>query len=207
MKKPTGMRRLIVSMNVSLDGFMAGANCELDWHFSYWNQEMAMVLCEQLAEADTILLGRITYEAMACYWPGRAAQLAFPGDDLAFANLMNNHEKIVFSRTLTRAEWQHTKIVRGHIPTETARLKGTEGKHIMVYGSGQLVNLLMESGLIDEYRLWVHPVVLRQGRPFFSGQQASQRMQLLRIRAFPSGVALLCYAAGPSGDRGRLPSI
>ena len=201
------MRKLIVSMNISLDGFMAGANCEMDWHFNYWNQEMARELCGQLTEADTILLGRITYEAMAGYWPGRARELAFPGEDLAFANMMNNHEKIVFSKTLSNADWNHSSILRGHIPTETARLKKSAGKNIMVYGSGKLVTLLMECGLIDEYRLWIHPIVLREGRPFFSARLACQHMQLLSLKAFPSGVALLCYKAFDTPQRGRLPSI
>ena len=99
------MRKVIVSMNVTLDGFMAGPNCELDWHFSFWNEEMAEYASEQLSHADTILLGRITYKAMAKYWPSMAMDLSYPREDIAFAGMMNSYKKIVFSNTLNEVHW------------------------------------------------------------------------------------------------------
>ena len=95
------MRKLIVSMNVTLDGFMSGLNCELDWHFDKWTTEMAERLGEQLSEADTIVLGRVTFNAMAKYWSFKATDLSLPREDIAFADMMNSYKKLVVSRTHT----------------------------------------------------------------------------------------------------------
>ena len=89
-------------MNVTLDGFMSGPNCELDWHFRSWTSEMAESLCAELNEADTILLGRTTYLAMAQYWQSKALDLSFPREDLVFVDMMNSYTKIVISKTLSR---------------------------------------------------------------------------------------------------------
>ena len=83
-------------MNLTLDGFMSGTDCELDWHFQRWTKQMADTLYSQLRMADTIVLGRITYTAMAEYWPARAKDLRFPREDIAFADLMHRHRKLVF---------------------------------------------------------------------------------------------------------------
>lgn len=94
------MRKLIVSMNITLDGFMAGPAGELDWHFRFWNEEMADYGVMQLMQADTILLGRKTYNVMAGYWPLVSCNPCFPRSDIAFADMMNNYQKIVCSSTL-----------------------------------------------------------------------------------------------------------
>jgi dihydrofolate reductase len=190
------MRQLIVSMNVTMDGFMAGANCELDWHFDYWDEEMAGSLSDQLSDSDTILLGRITYQAMAGYWPSKALNPGRPGEDLAFAHMMNNYQKIVFSNTLTKTDWHNSRILKGNIAEETARLKQEPGKNIIVYGSGDIVAALVGSGLIDEYRLWVHPVILGKGRRLFRNLRDQIRMKLISIKTFNSGVAILYYRTG-----------
>src|SRR5688572_29446129 len=95
------MRKVIASINVSLDNYMSGPNCELDWHFQRWGPDLALSFCQQLSTADTILLGRVTYCAMALYWPQKAQDLSFPREDIAFADMMNNHTKVVFTKTLT----------------------------------------------------------------------------------------------------------
>ena len=87
-------------MNVTLDGYFSGPHCELDWHFTSWTKEMGDALCNQLAQADTILLGRVTYNAMAAYWPLKMADPSCRGEDFAFANMMNSYSKIVFSKTI-----------------------------------------------------------------------------------------------------------
>ena len=193
---PSSMRKLIVSMNVTMDGFMAGAHCELDWHFDYWDAEMAAALSNQLYGSDTILLGRITYQAMAGYWPAKALNPGCAGEDLAFAHMMNNYRKIVFSNTLTKTDWHNSTIINGNIAEETARLKQDKGKDIIVYGSGDIVAALVGAGLIDEYRLWIHPLILGKGRRLFRDLQDQIRMRLVSIKAFDSGVAILCYRTG-----------
>jgi dihydrofolate reductase len=182
-------------MNVTLDGYMSGRNCELDWHFNYWNEEMADHACHQLAKIDTILLGRVTYTAMAQYWPYQAFNLSFPREHIAFADMMNSHLKIVFSKTLQRTSWNNSRLVKKDFRTEISRLKKQEGKDIIIYGSGKLVASLMEAGLIDEYELWVHPVLLGEGKALFTGLHNMHTLKLLNTTPFGSGVVILSYGA------------
>lgn len=186
-----GQRKVIVSVNVTLDGFMAGPDGELDWHFQYWTTEMAECLCEELEKADTILMGRITYSAMAGYWPAKAADMLYPVEDRAFATLMNNCTKIVFSRTLNNLSWSNAVVTTGNPTTEVLLLKQQEGKHIMVYGSRTLMLSLIEEGMVDEYHLWVHPVAIGRGKPLF--HNALQDMELVKAKIFRSGVVLNYY--------------
>src|SRR5688572_2547821 len=117
------MRKIIVSMNVTLDGFMAGPNCELDWHFQNWSADMAESACIQLSQADTIILGRVTYTAMARYWPTKLLDLTFAREDIDFAEMMNNYTKIVFSKTLQSLSWSNSKLASGDLEDEIGKLK------------------------------------------------------------------------------------
>lgn len=187
-------RKLILSMNVTLDGCMAGADSELDWHFRSWSGEMARFASEQLSTADTILLGRITYQAMANYWPNEALSISCAREDIPFADMMNNYTKIVFSRSLQKTEWQNSKLIRDNIKEQIEKLKKKKGKNIIVYGSGKIASALMKLNLIDEYVLWVHPVVLGKGRPLFKGVHDDIPLQLINTKIFDSGVVVLSYA-------------
>jgi len=192
-EKKREMRKLIVSMNVTLDGFISGSNRELDWHFQSWNEEMAKSLCEQLSRADTILLGRVTYRAMAKYWPFTITDPNFPREDIAFADMMNSYTKIVFSKTLKAPEWKNSRILKGNIEYEIAQLKHQQGKDIVIYGSSKLVSALMQLGLIDEYQIWIHPVLLGKGKPLFKDLQDRLNMKLFKTKTFSSGVVMLYY--------------
>lgn len=172
---------------------MAGPDGELDWHFQTWNEEIAKAVSEQLSNSDTILLGRVTYNAMASYWSSRPIDMQAPREDIDFAEMMNNHTKIVFSRTLPAVGWNNTRLASGDIMEEITTLKQQEGKDIIIYGSGEIVAALTELGLIDEYRIWVHPVAIGRGRPLFSGLYTNLTLKLLKIRTFSSGVILLYY--------------
>jgi dihydrofolate reductase len=187
------MRRVIASMNVTLDDFMSGTNGELDWHFPLWNEEMAAYAFEELNGADTIILGRITYQAMASYWPAAATQKESTRHDMAFANLMNDRTKIVFSKTLKKAAWKNTKLVHGDVAKEIAALKQQRGGDMIVYGSGSIVTALIQSGLVDEYQVWIHPVVIGNGVPFFKDMRSRLDLKLLRTKRFASGVIILYY--------------
>jgi dihydrofolate reductase len=187
------MRRVIASMNVTLDDYMSGTNGELDWHFPLWNEEMAAYAFEELSGADTIILGRITYQAMASYWPGAATREGCTRNDIAFANLMNDRSKIVFSRTLKKASWKNTKLVSGNIVKEITTLKQQRGGDMIVYGSGSIVTTLIQAGLVDEYQVWVHPVVIGSGVPFFKDMRSRLELKLLRTKRFASGVIILYY--------------
>lgn len=192
------MRKIIASINMTLDGFMAGPRCEMDWHFRYWTEEMAEITEKVLSEADTILLGRVTYEAMASYWSSVVYDLSFPREDLAIAEMMNSHTKVVFSRSLVRTCWKNSRIAGANIRSEIARLKGDRedrNKNILLYGSHSLVLTLLRMNLIDEYHLWIHPVFLGSGKPLFVTPPV-QQLRLLHSQAFNSGVVLLRYEAG-----------
>lgn len=183
-------------MNVTLDGFMSGPAGELDWHFNSWSEEMAACAAEQLGKADTIVLGRITYCAMAMYWPLQTINVSCAREDVVFADMMNSYTKIVFSKTLPRATWHNTKLVKGNITKEIIQLKQSgpsTGKDIMVYGSGSIVTALTKAGLVDEFRIWVHPVVLGRGKALFDNLQQQLSLQLVKTTTFLSGVVILHY--------------
>lgn len=189
------MRKVIVSMNVTLDGFMSGPDCELDWHFQSWTNDMADSLYEQLSKADTILLGRITYNAMAKYWPFKAKDLSFPREDIAFAEMMNNYTKLVFSKTLLKASWNNSILVTGDVEEEIAKLKKGPGKDMIIYGSGKVVTALINSGLVDEYQLWIHPVLIGTGKPLFKNLHEKIPMKLFKTKTFANGVTILYYGS------------
>lgn len=188
------MRKLIASVNITLDGFMAGPNHELDWHFTRWTTEMAEVQSKQLSKADTILLGRVTYNAMAAYWQAVKADLCFPREDLAFADLINSRQKVVFSRTENNLNWQNSVRIYGNLSSEIYRLKKLPGKDIIIYGSARLVGSLIRLGVIDEYILWMHPVLLGNGKPLFGKTSELTNMRLSQVQQFSSDVVLLYYS-------------
>lgn len=192
------MRKVIVSMNVTLDGYMSGPNCELDWHFQSWDADMGARLARELSKTDTILLGRVTYQAMARYWPAKVLDLLSSRADMEFAIMMNDHHKVVYSNTLETTSWDNSRLISGTIEQAIARLKQSprqQGKNIIIYGSGKLVATLMQLGFIDEYHLWVHPVILGKGKPLFRDLQDKSSLQLLETKPFDSGVVLLHYRA------------
>jgi dihydrofolate reductase len=188
------MRKLVLSMNMTLDGFMAGSNSELDWHFKSWTDEMARYASEQLSHADTILLGRVTYQAMANYWPNEPLTVSYPREDIPFADMMNNYTKIVFSRSLQKTEWHNSKLVKDNIREQIIKLKKKKGKDIIVYGSGKIASALIKLKLIDEFVLWMHPVVLGSGKPLFRGIHDDITLKLNDTKVFASGVVVLCYS-------------
>lgn len=174
---------------------MSGPMGGLDWHFASWTPGMADSLCEQLSNADTILLGRVTYVAMANYWQLSALDHSFPRENLAFAEMINSCRKIVFSKTLSSPDWYNSKLIKGDIGKEIRKLKVEPGKDMIVFGSGILASALMQLQLIDEYVLWVHPVVLGRGKALFHNVAQPDKLRLHRITTFNTGVVVLYYHA------------
>ena len=188
------MRRLIVSMNTTLDGYMAGPHCELDWHFNRWDEEMAITAAEQLSQADTILLGRVTYLAMANYWALKERNCNIPRSDIDFVDMMNSYKKLVFSKTLKTSAWCNSEISKASPERILPSLKQRKGKDIILYGSGKLAGTLTQFNLVDEYQLWIHPVILGKGKRLFKLEDHINKMQLYKTQVFCSGVVLLCYS-------------
>ena len=187
------MGKLIVSMNLTLDGYLSGAGGELDWHLACWTAEMGASLCSQLAAMGTILLGRVTYEAMAVHCRSIINGPACGPEDFMFANMMNSHAKIVFSNTMRQPKWANTRLLKGKVEGAITKLKKRQGGDIMVYGSSKLVTALVAAGLVDEFRLWIHPVVAGKGISFFSERKGMCYLRLLSSEPFGNGVVLMQY--------------
>lgn len=181
------MRKVIVSNYVTIDGFFAGPNGELDWFI--WDDEMAKFSTDQLKTMGTILLGRVTYQLFADYWPTPSAYKENP----IIAPMMNELPKIVFSSTLNRAEWNNSMVVKENIAEEISKLKKQPGKDMVIFGSGTIVSAFAKLGLIDLYRLIVNPVVLGSGKPLFKGLDNKLKLKLLNAKALGSGNVILEY--------------
>jgi dihydrofolate reductase len=181
------MRSIILFNMVTLDGFFAGPNGEIDWHNV--DDEFNQFAIEQTNSADGLIFGRLTYELMASYWP---TPLALQ-DDPIVTGQMNSIPKIVVSRTLERAGWNNTRLIRSDVAAELTRLKEQPGRDYFVFGSANLSASLIREGLIDEYRILVNPLVLGKGIPLFQGIQQPYPLKLIRTRAFQNGNVLLVY--------------
>ena len=181
------MRKIIVFDNVTLDGFMAGPNGELDWAIR--DDEITQYTKDGQDSTDTFLFGRMTYEMMASFWPTPAAESMNP----VYANLLNNAPKIVFSKTLEKAEWKNTRVVKELNKEEILKMKQQPGKNMMIFGSGTIVEQLSNLGLIDEYQLMVNPVILGKGKPFFKDIKDRINLKLVKTKTFNNGIVLLQY--------------
>lgn len=179
------MRKVVVFMMVTLDGFFEGPNGEIDWHNV--DEEFNEFAIDQLNSIDVLLFGRVTYQLMASYWPTPAAIT----NDPIVADKMNHLPKIVFSKTLSSVEWQNTRLVKENIAEEISKLKQQPGKDLIIFGSSDLAVTFIQYGLIDEYRIMVNPVVLGNGKPLFKGIKDRLYLKLLKTRTFRSGNVLL----------------
>ena len=158
------MRKIILSMNITKDGFVADPDGSLDWHFPYWNYEMCNSMCRMLSECDTILLGKNTYNAFAGYWMLKENDLKIPAMDVPMAYMMNRYTKVVVSNSSSKLPWMYSHLVKGEILQELKKLKEQQGKDIIVLGSCRLVSFLIQHDLIDEYYIWIHPITIRSGK-------------------------------------------
>jgi dihydrofolate reductase len=182
------MRKLIYSMTVSLDGFVAGPGGEIDW--SAPDEELHRFHNEQVRELGAHLLGRRLYEVMT-YWETADQEPSLADYALEFARIWNDLPKIVFSKTLENVVG-NARLVRDDAAQEVARLKEHAGKDLAVGGAG-LASSLMKVGLIDEYRLFVSPIVLGDGTPFFPPLASRINLELVETRTFGSRVVYLRY--------------
>jgi dihydrofolate reductase len=181
------MRNLIMWNLVTLDGYFEGAKSwDLDWHKYAWGDELERFSIEQLKTIDALIFGRVTYEGMASYWTTAKGE----GE---VADAMNSIPKIVFSRTLAKAGWNNTRLVKTDALEEVRKLKSAAGKDLFIFGSADLSAALMRNGLIDEYRLCLAPVVLGAGNPLFKPGTAKTPMTLIEAKTLKSGGVILRY--------------
>ena len=182
------MRKLIYSMGVSLDGFIAGPDGEIDW--SAPDEELHRFHNQQTREMGAHLYGRRLYEVMA-YWETADEKPSAPDHELEFARIWKDMPKIVFSKTLEKVEG-NARLVRDSVAEEVAKLKEQPGKDLAVGGAG-LASTLTKLGLIDEYRLFVSPVVLGRGTPYFPALGERINLELVETRTFGSRVVYVRY--------------
>jgi dihydrofolate reductase len=183
------MRKVTYGMSVSLDGYIEAPDGDLSWSFP--DEELHQHFNDREAMIDTYLYGRRLYENMAAFWPTADENPTAPQHEIEYARIWKSKPKIVFSKTLDQVGW-NSRLVRGNIAEEVRQLKEQPGKDMSVGGAG-LASSFMQLDLIDEYWLYVHPVVLGAGKPMFGPLAGKIDLQLVAARTFGSGVVLLRY--------------
>ena len=178
-------------MHTSLDGFVAGPNGEMDW--IHVDDEMMEYAGNETDKADTALYGRVTYEMMEAYWPTAADKPNASKHDIQHSNWYNHVEKIVVSKTMHNTDLKNVTIVRENVPVEIGQFKQREGNNIVIFGSPSIGRLLTQHNLIDEYWLFINPVILGKGIPLFPEMQDKVNLTLLAHNVFYSGVVALQY--------------
>jgi dihydrofolate reductase len=187
------MRKVVASELVSLDGVMESPE---KWSFRFHNDEMAEANEAGMAQADAMLLGRVTYQEFASYWPYQNSA------DQPFTDYLNNTPKFVVSTTLEEPlEWQNSTLIKGNVAEEIAKLKQQPGKNIGIVGSATLVRSLLQDDLLDELGLLVHPIVVGSGRRLFEEGGDQKALKLVDSRVFSTGVVYLTYQ--PDTEQGE----
>jgi dihydrofolate reductase len=191
------MRELIVSTFLTLDGVMqAPGGPEEDpsggfehggWSVGYWDEQMERAMGESMSKPFDLVLGRKTYEIFAAHWPH--------SDDPG-AEPLNKATKHVASTTLKEVEWENSKLIEGEVPEGVRALKEEDGPELQVHGSGNLIQTLIEHGLVDEFRLWIFPLVLGTGRRLFDGGTVPAGLELAGSQVSSSGVVIATYRSG-----------
>lgn len=192
------MPRIITTTWVTLDGFIAGPNGEMDWVGQFYDEAMGTYEGNLVNAADTLLLGRVTYESFAGSWPHVSDNPDVSEGEKAYARRLNAMRKVVVSRTLDRAEWNNSTLLREVTPEAIEQLKREAGGDMVIYGSASLVHALTNLGAIDEYQLLVHPVILGGGKPLFGDIKDQVTLKLVNTKTHPSGVVLLTYQPSPA---------
>lgn len=191
------MKKLVIGMFLTLDGVMqAPGDPQEDteggfkhggWQIPYFDADAGSIMGEMIATVDALLLGRVTYQGFAAYWPHA------PKDD-PMARIMNSLPKYVVSTTLDKVEWNNSTLLKGNVAEEIAKLKQQPGSgYLLVVGSGKLAQTLMQLGLVDEYILWIHPLVLGSGKHLFADGIGPMNLKLVDTKTTGSGIVVLTY--------------
>ncbi len=178
------MRPVVLQMGVTLDGFVHGAKGYEDWGLPAEEDDVVEWKATSLREAGTHIMGRTTYEDMAAVWPKSTG---------VYADLMNEIPKVVFSKTLTHADWPESRIASGVLADDIDKLRRDPGGVIVAHGGATFIGSLIRENLIDEYRLVIHPVVIGNGTGLFGPLREPLRLDLVEARTFPSGTVIHVY--------------
>jgi dihydrofolate reductase len=186
------MRNLIFFMHTSLDGFVAGLNGEMDW--IKLDEDMFDFVATMTENADTALYGRVTYQLMESYWPKAGEQPNATKHDIIHSTWYNKVSKVVLSKTINEAGLINTKVISDQLKDNINKIKKQEGKNILIFGSPAASNSLLKLGLIDEFWLFVNPILLGQGKPLFKDINESIKLKLAETKTFACGVIALHYS-------------
>jgi len=185
------MRKLSVFNGITVDGYFTDQRGDMSWAHEQQDAEWSEFSAGNASGSGDVvfLFGRVTYEMMKSFWPTPEARQTAP----EIADAMNARQKLVFSRTLTEATWNNTKLLRGDPVTEVQKMKKEAGPDLLIFGSGTLVAPLAAAGLVDEYTIVLNPIVLGGGRTMFENVKEKLRLKLLKTRAFKNGNVVLWY--------------
>jgi len=185
------MRKLIFFMHTSLDGFVAGLNGEMNWI----NVDEAMFdfVGTMTDKADTALYGRVTYDMMQSYWPTAGEQPNASKHDKEHSAWYNKVSKVILSKTISEKGLDNTTVIGDHLAVNIHKIKEQEGKDIIIFGSPRASQSLLNEGLIDEFWLFVNPIILGKGMPLFKDITDTTKLKLIETKTFPCGVIALHY--------------
>lgn len=183
------MRKLSVFNSVTVDGYFTDKNNDMSWAHRADDPEWNAFTAENARSGGELVFGRVTYDLMASFWPTPAAAKMAP----EIAGNINKAPKVVFSRTMDKASWNNTRIVKGDLADEMRKLKDEPGDGLVIMGSGSIISQIALKGLIDEYQMVVNPIALGQGRTMFDGISDKLKLTLSSMRAFQNGNVLLVY--------------
>jgi len=185
------MRKIISFMHISLDGFVAGPNGEMNW--IKVDEELFDYVGKRISETDTALYGRVTYQMMESYWPTAGDAPDASKHDIEHSRWYKSANKIVLSKTMKEEGLTNTKIISNNLSERINEIKQQTGSEIALFGSPSATHSLIEQNLIDGYWLFVNPIILGQGIPLFKDTKEKTKLKLLGTRQFTSGVVELNY--------------
>ena len=185
------MRNLIFFMHTSLDGFVAGLNGEMHW--IKFDDALFDFVATMTGQSDTALYGRVTYEMMQSYWPKAGEKPNATKHDKEHSGWYNKVSKVVLSRTIQEAGLRNTKVIGDHLSDNIHKLKQQDGKNILIFGSPRASQSLLNLGLIDEFWLFLNPIILGIGMPLFKDVTGTTKLKLVESKTFACGVIALHY--------------
>lgn len=187
------MRKLVLFLHASLDGFVEGPNGEMDIGWVSYDPDLENHANEILSTADTVIWGRGTYQMMHSYWPSVSSNPSATQHERNHAEWIEKTAKIVFSTTLEKVEWNNSRLLKEDVEEEIITLKQQPGKDMVILGSPRLAHQLMQLDLIDEYKITVSPVLIGNGLPLFQGLREKINLKLIENKTFNSGAIGLVY--------------
>jgi len=185
------MRKVKLQMQLSLDGYVAGPNGEMDWMTWDWDDKLKADVTELTASVDTILLGRKMAGGFISHWAAAAANPEDPTVD--YAKIMDDYKKVVFTKTLHKSEWENVDLATGDLATEIKKLKAQNGKDIIVYGGASFVSSLIKEKQIDEFNLFINPAVIGSGLSIFKDVAEKQDLKLISATPYACGIVRMRY--------------